>query len=153
MCGLALAASLAIADLYGAGGAHAALTANPLLKEPLYVSIVTRAEALEAQARAWRTPALKAAASPVALTGFPALKAEALELSRLDMQGHVDLAARKSDGDLKCILKGISQDLPKKVALVEAARTGAEQDAALDELAYLLDDNAGVLRAPIKPPV
>jgi hypothetical protein len=43
--------------------------------------------------------------------------------------------------------------LPKKLGAVELAKTGAEEDAALDELRYLLDDNVGVISAPPKPPV
>lgn len=154
MCGMALAASLALADLYGAGSASLAATAvSPLAGEPLYSDIVTRARGLEAVIDAFRgTPGLKASAAPVSMADFPAFKARVAELSALDMKGHLDLAARKSDGDLKCILKGISQDLPKKLSAVEMAKTGAEEDAALDELRYLLDDNVGVITAPPKPP-
>lgn len=155
MCGMALAASLALADLYGGGSAGlAAQPMSPLASEPLYADIVARAKGLEGSVDAFRaTPGLKSAAAPMSMADFPAFKARVAELSALDMKGHLDLAARKSDGDLKCILKGISQDLPRKLAAVELAKTGAEEDAALDELRYVLDDNIGVITAPPKPPV
>jgi hypothetical protein len=158
MCGMALAASLALADFYGAGpAAHPQPTAaevSALSREPLYADIVSRAHRLEDAAHALRTlPGLKSSPNAIPLPGYAIIKAEATKLSEMDMQGHLDLAARKSDGDLKCILKGISQDLPRKIGALEAARTGAEQDAALDDLAYLFDDNAGVILAPPKPPV
>jgi hypothetical protein len=154
MCGMALAASLALADLYGAGGAAAVPHAvSPLAAEPLYADIIGRAKALHDAVAALRTPGLKASAAAVALPGFADIEARVLTLSSLDMKGHVDLAARGTDGDLKCILKGISEDLPKRLGEVKQAKTGADEDRALDDLAYLLDDNVGVITAPPKPPV
>ena len=44
------------------------------------------------------------------------------------------LVARGSTDDLKCILHGISQDLPAKLAAVDAAKTGHDQDAALRDM-------------------
>ena len=157
-CAIALAASLALADLYGAGhasqvSAAQAQGASALSREPFYADIVQRAHSLHEVVVRYRTPDMKASATPMSLADFAALKVGATELSALDMQGHFDLAKRDSDGDLKCILKGISQDLPKKLALVEAARTGKDQDAALDDLAYLLNDNVEVITAPARPPV
>jgi hypothetical protein len=154
-CGLALAASLALADLYGAGPVAAQAQAiSTLVAEPLYAEIVGRARVMKATVETWRAvPGLKTSPRFVPLTGFARFRSDAETLSALDMKGHLDLKARGSDGDLKCILKGISEDLPKKLAQLEAAKTGAEEDAALDELAYLLDDNAGVITAPPKPPV
>jgi hypothetical protein len=69
------------------------------------------------------------------------------------MQGHVELAKRGTDGDLKCILRGISQDLPKKLADLTAAKTGPDQDQALRDMSYLLNDNVEVITAPPAPPV
>jgi hypothetical protein len=156
-CGLALAASLALADLYGAGPAAAQVqvqATSPLAQEPLYAEIVGRAKDLKGRVEALRAAhPLKASATFVPLTGFDRFRTDLQALSALDMKGHLDLKARDADGDLKCILKGISEDLPRKLADVEAARTGAQEDAALDELAYLLDDNVGVITAPPKPPV
>jgi hypothetical protein len=156
MCGMALAASLALADLYGAGGGAAVQTqaVSPLAAEPLYADIVGRARDLRATVVAMEaTPGLKQSATAMPLQGFDAVVTKAETLSGLDMKGHLDLAARDKDGDLKCILKGISQDLPKRIAEVRDAKTGPDEARALDDLAYLLDDNVGVITAPAKAPV
>lgn len=145
MCGMALAASLALADLYGAGPV-VAQTQSALSQEPLYAEIVARAHTMESTARTMR------AGPAPGKDAVTRLEADAKTLSALDMKGHLDLAARGTDGDLKCILKGISQDLPRKATAVEAAQGGPGEAAALDELIYLLDDNAGVIVAPPKPP-
>ena len=155
-CGIALA--IAIAATPGAERAPmmvpvAASAPASVAAEPLYADIVERAKTLERTVTAWRDSGVKTSASAVALPGWDAFKAQAAELAALDFQGHKELAARGTDGDLKCILRGISEDLPGKVAAVEKATTGAEQYAALDELRYLLNDNAGVILAPPKPPV
>ena len=75
------------------------------------------------------------------------------ELAALDMQGHLILKARGTDGDLKCILRGIAEDMPLKVAAVAAAATPAERRLALEELHYLLNDNVEVITAPPQPEV
>jgi hypothetical protein len=151
-CALALIASLAMADAY-AEPRPALATVSALSSEPLYADIVRRARALEAQVRNLEgLPEMKAAPAPVAADRLAALQGDVAALAALDMKGHFDLEARKRDGDLKCILKGVSEDLPKKLAQARGARTGAEEAAALDELAYLLDDNVGVITAPPKPP-
>ena len=69
------------------------------------------------------------------------------------MKGHEELAKRGTDGDLKCILKGISMDLGKKLSELVQAPTGAAQDVALRDMAYLLNDNVEVITAPPAPPV
>ena len=117
---------------------------NPLSREPMYADIVTRAAALRSQVEAYRSGL---AAAP-ALPGFDRFKSQVGELSALDMQGHVDLAKRGTDGDLKCILKGISQDLPAKLAQVEAAATPDAKAQALKEMSYLLRDNVEVITTP-----
>ncbi len=93
------------------------------------------------------------AADPAPLNGLDAFSARIAELSALDQQGHELLKARGSDGDLKCILHGISQDLPLKLAAVKDAKTGHDQDLALRDMAYLLNDNVEVITAPPTPPV
>ena len=89
-------------------------------------------------------------ATSQAFTGF---KAQAEQLAALDMQGHLILKERGTDGDLKCILRGISEDIPKKVAAVQAAPSAADRAVALSELSYLLNDNVEVITAPPKPEV
>lgn len=154
-CALALVASLAMADAYAvAPAARPAGSASHLAGEPLYADIIGRARTLKAEVLAIQAlPDMQRAAAPVAVKRLAALEPGTQALAALDMKGHFDLEARKQDGDLKCILKGVSEDLPKKLAEVRAAKTGAAEYAALGELAYLLDDNVGVITAPPKPPV
>lgn len=156
-CDVAMSAAILLASFHPAAGqaraeqprliyvADAAVAAiNPLAREPLYADIVRRAETLRTQVTAYRT----AVGSGGALAGFVRFKSDVDALSALDMQGHVDLAKRGTDGDLKCILKGISQDLPKKLADVEQASTTDAKSTALEEMFYLLRDNIEVITAP-----
>ena len=124
---------------------------NPLAREPLYADIVHRAQGLKDAVSAYRSA--PPAAGGAALPGFPQFKADVAALSALDMQGHVDLAKRGTDGDLKCILKGISQDLPRKLDEVEQAATPDARSAALQDMFYLLRDNVEVITSPPIPTV
>ena len=122
----------------------ATIPTSTLSREPLYASIVARAKALKGEVLRY-----KAAGGAPDLKSFRG-KVEAL--AALDMKGHLDLAARGTDGDLKCILKGISQDLPKRMDEMAAAHTAPARVKALSEMAYLLNDNVEVITAPPKPP-
>jgi hypothetical protein len=117
---------------------------NPLAQEPLYADIVRRAMRLRGETESYRA-GLKRAPALADPDGFAA---EIAALSALDLQGHLDLAKRGTDGDLKCILKGISQDLPRKLAEVEGAKDVAAKDTALEEMIYLLRDNIEVITTP-----
>ncbi|MET0294096.1 MAG: hypothetical protein ABW042_03695 [Phenylobacterium sp.] len=113
-------------------------------QEPLFASIITKARALKVDVDGFRT----------ANTPLPADFAGRIgELSQLDMQGHLELKARGVDGDLKCILRGISQDLPLRLDELQKAADAKARDRALREMAYLLNDNVEVITAPPKPPV
>ena len=129
--------------------APAAAAVNPLAREPLYADIVRRAAVLKAQVSTYRA----APAGTAPLPGFDSFKSDIAALSALDMQGHVDLAKRGTDGDLKCILKGISMDLPRKLTEVEQASTGDARSAALQDMFYLLRDNVEVITSPPIPTV
>ncbi|MBP6545560.1 MAG: hypothetical protein KA220_02495 [Phenylobacterium sp.] len=107
-------------------------------QEPLFADIVRRAGALKAEVDGVR--AGKALPSD--------FKAQIGELAALDMQGHLLLAKRGTDGDLKCILRGISQDLPLKLDAVTTAATPKDRDLALRDMAYLLNDNVEVITTP-----
>ena len=120
--------------------APAAAPAASVAREPLFADIVRRAAALKAE--------VDGGAPEMA-----GLKARVRELAALDMQGHVLLRERGTDGDLKCILKGIAEDLPLKLAAVEAAGDARSRKLAFDDLAYLLNDNVEVIEAPPAPPV
>ena len=129
--------------------APAAAAMNPLAREPLYAEIVRRAGALKARVAAYRT-----ASATAPLAAFDVFKADVGALSALDLQGHLDLAKRGTDGDLKCILKGISMDLPRKLTEVEAAAAKPEaRSAALQDMFYLLRDNVEVITSPPQPTV
>ena len=123
--------------------------------EPMYRDIVKQAKSLKGQVDGYIKAAAKAdpnaAAAPLA--GFDSFKSKIGVLAEADMKGHLDLAARNLDGDLKCILRGIAQDLPKRLDEVVAAKDGRAQTAALKEMAYLLNDNVEVITAPPAPPV
>jgi hypothetical protein len=118
----------------------------------LFAEIVRKAAQLKADTDAYRKDTAKAAA-PLALPRFDDFQARIAALSDLDMKGHLELAKRGTDGDLKCILRGISQDLPKKLADLTTAKTAPDQDQALRDMSYLLNDNVEVITAPPAPPV
>ena len=162
-CDIALSATILLASFHP--GSHATPTLmlaaladaptpaagaiNPLAREPLYADIVKRAGVLKAEVSTYRA----APAGTAPLPGFDAFKSDVVALSALDMQGHLDLAKRGTDGDLKCILRGISQDLPRKLTEVEQATTGDARGAALQDMFYLLRDNVEVITSPPAPTV
>jgi len=158
-CDVAIAAFFLFASAPGAGGAPAQTTPavttaapTPVAQDPFFMDIVARAGGLKRQVETYRS-ALGTSVSAVSLAGFDDFTARIGQLSTLDQQGHVILAARGTDGDLKCILHGISQDLPLKLAAVAGAKTAHDQDLALRDMAYLLNDNVEVITAPPAPPV
>lgn len=121
----------------------AAVSAAPsaLTGEPLFADIVQRAGLLKGRIEGW-----KGQTGP--LPGFAEFKADIARLAELDMEGHKVLAARGTDGDLKCILRGIAQDLPVRLGEVEKAADGKARDKALAEMSYLLRDNVEVITTP-----
>jgi hypothetical protein len=126
-------------------GAATVQTPPPVVAvEPLFAEIVARAGALKAEVEAFKGNSV-----PIP----PAFKQKVGELAALDMKGHLTLAERGLDGDLKCILKGISQDLPLKLEALETAKTPQDRDMALADMGYLLNDNVEVITAPPQAPV
>jgi hypothetical protein len=156
-CGVALAVSLLLSDPNVALAAAQPPTpvAAPVsvAGEPLFADIVARSGALKGVVQGWIEAGVMNQADFATGPAFAGFKVQAAELAASDMQGHLILKERGTDGDLKCILRGISEDMPKKVAAVEAAETPAERRVALDELAYLLNDNVEVITAPPQPEV
>ena len=120
-----------------------AAVATSVAQEPLFMDIVRRAGVLKGEVEGMKTGSTVDAAT---------LRKDIEALAALDMQGHVALAERGTDGDLKCILKVISQDLPLKLTAIEAATTPKARDMALTDMAYLLNDNVEVITAPPTPP-
>ena len=115
-----------------------------LASEPLYADIVRRAKGLNTRVKIYQ-------AAPAERADFAAFKRELEALAALDMQGHLDLKARNVDGDLKCILKGIAEDLPVRMDELEAATTPEQRVLALKEMSYLLNVNVDVVTAPPGP--
>ena len=144
-CGIAIAAALLLSDpnvvLAAAEPAAPAGAPISVAAEPLFADIVSRTGALKTVVDGWNGVP----------TDFDAFRTRAEELAALDMQAHLILKERGTDGDLKCILRGISEDIPVKVAAVETAATDAARAAALSELSYLLNDNVEVITAPPQP--
>ncbi len=132
--------------------AEAPAAGNPLAKEPLFASIVREAKSLGVAVETYRGD-LKGAAAAKPLPGLDKFQKRVIALSDLDMKGHLELAARGTDGDLKCILRGISQDLPKKLDELMKADGAGAKDTALRDMAYLLNDNVEVITAPPIPAV
>ena len=144
-CGIAIAAALLLSDpnVALAAAQPVAVAGAPIsvADEPMFIDIVTRSTELKALVDGWNgTP-----------TDFDAFKVHAAELSAMDMQAHLILKERGTDGDLKCILRGISEDIPVKVAAVETAENDAARATALSELSYLLNDNVEVITSPPQP--
>ena len=118
-----------------------------LASEPMYADIVGRARLLGLKVEGFKAQAAQGAS----LAGYDAFKAELGQLGALNMQGHLDLKARGTDGDLKCILKGIAEDLPVRLSDLEAAKTPELRVEMLKEIGYLLNDNVEVITSPPGP--
>ena len=154
-CGLALTIALAMSNPSVALAAEqpAAAPGAPVsvAGEPLFADIIARSGALKSVVDGWS--ASKAADDAAFFTSqaFTGFKTQADALADLDMQGHLILKERGTDNDLKCILRGISEDIPLKVAALEAAADAPARKLALDELSYLLNDNVEVITSPPQP--
>ena len=150
----AIAASLWLASTAAVAPAPAAPavdrpTPPSVASEPLFVDIVKRAGLLKAQAQAFEKGSLGADFDHTA--GASDFETAVAQLSELDMQGHVELKSRGYSDDLKCILRGISQDLPVKMKALEAAPDAKARHDALQDMFYLLRDNVEVITAPPQP--
>ena len=149
----AIAASLWLASTSAAApppAAPAVVTTPPsVASEPLFTGIVARAGKLKAQTAAFEKGSLDTDFDH--LPGAGDFEAAIGQLSDLDMQGHVTLVSRGYTDDLKCILKGISQDLPVKMKALEAAADPKARHSALEDMFYLLRDNVEVITAPPQP--
>ncbi len=120
--------------------------------EPLFVDIVGRAARLRDQVERYRTPKMKTSPKAMPLIGFNRFESQINDLAALDEKGHEHLVKSGEDGDLKCILHGISQDLSVKLKAVAQASTGASEDLALRDMFYLLRDNVEVITTPPSTP-
>jgi hypothetical protein len=144
-CGLMIAAALMLTDPTMAAASSSMPSAEaPVAGESLFQDIVSRSQTLKGVVDGWIETGFDAAA-------FAGFRREAEALAALDMQGHVTLRERNVDGDLKCILRGIAEDMPGRLDAVQNAPDDGERGVALSELSHLLDDNAAVILAPPQP--
>ena len=154
-CGVALAVTLLLSDPNVAMAAAQPPAAPDapvsVASEPLFADIVARSGALKAVVDGWAASGAFDREGFLAGPEFTDFKARAAALSASDMQAHLILKERGTDGDLKCILRGISEDIPVKVQAVESAADAAARRVALDELSYLLNDNVEVITTPPQP--
>lgn len=123
-------------------------SASALASESRFVDLVDRARGLKAVVDAWIATGAAANENLHGQPDFIAFKGETEELARRDMQAHLLMKERGTDGDLTCILRGISEDLPKKLEAIEKAQGTDARKIALEEMAYLLNDNVEVIMAP-----
>ena len=118
---------------------------SAISREPFYAGIVASAGHLEKQTDAFAArPTLSLLGQP----GFAAYARDIQALSDADMKGHLDLKARGTDNDLKCIMMGVSLALPKKLDAIRAAKSDAELGTALGNMSSLLSDNIDVIVTP-----
>lgn len=115
---------------------------SAISQEPFYAGIVTTAGKLEHETDGF---AAKPTLSLLGEKRFAAYAQNIQALSDADMKGHLDLKARGTDNDLKCIMMGVSLDLPKKLDAIRAAKSDAELGTALGNMSSLLSDNIDVI--------
>ena len=149
-CGLAVAAALMLSDPSVAAVPPAPPPAT-LAGESLYADIVTHSRVLKAVVDRWIADGAAEDADFAARQDFADFRSGAAELAEQDMAGHVDLRERNTDGDLRCILRGLAEDLPRRVDDLAGADTAAARADALSELSYLLNDNIEVITTPPQP--
>lgn len=110
--------------------------------------VVAQARGLKATIDHWIARQDYRASGFVGGEDFTRFGAEIGQLAELNMAHHHRLRAAGTDGDLTCILRGIGEDLPKKLEAIQTAPDDNERALALTEMAYLLNDNVEVILAP-----
>ena len=154
-CGIALAVALMLVDPAVAEAAALPPVAPSapvsVAQEPLFADLVARSGALKSIVDGWMASGEADRSGFFTGAAYAAFKTQATELAQRDMQGHLILKERGTDNDLKCILRGISEDIPLKVAALEAAADAPARRLALDKLSYLLNDNVEVITSPPQP--
>lgn len=116
---------------------------SAISQEPFFAGLVSEATRLKAE-----TEALPATPTLLTKPKFKRYAKDIRALSAADLQGHMTLKARGTDRDLKCILTGLSRDLPIKLAAIEAGQTDADMKLALANMADLLSDHIDVIVTP-----
>lgn len=153
-CNLAVAAALFFASdpaasaLPDAVAVQAPAAVSTLSSEPAFAALVQESQSLKAITDGWMGADSLADVHFAHMPAFAAFKSRIEALAVADMNGHLTLKERGTDSDLTCIMRGIAEDMPKKLAQLEEAAPGAPRKMALEELSYLLNDNAEVILAP-----
>lgn len=140
-------AIICLASLLLVSGTPVFATVTPdksaISQEPFFTGLVTEAGRLKVETEAFKpTPAL------LSQPGFQTYAQAIRALSAGDQQGHKRLKARGTDNDLKCILTGLSRDLPIKLDAIQAAKTDTDMATALTNMSELLSDNIDVIVTP-----
>ena len=157
-CAIALTAALfftadpAVSMPKASEAVSAAILVSDLSAEPDFAALVQEAQRLKGTVDGWMIPAIVSDIDFLNSSPYITFKADAQALATADMNGHLELKRRGTDGDLTCILRGIAEDMPKKIEQLEGANPGEARLLALQELAYLLNDNAEVILAPPAQP-
>ncbi len=140
---IACMASLLLASATPVFAAAATPDKSTISQEPFFAGLVTEAGRLKAKTETFKpTPAL------LSQPDFPAYAQAIRALSAGDQQGHKTLKTRGTDNDLKCILTGLSRDLPVKLTAIQAAKNDADMKTALTNMSELLSDNIDVIVTP-----
>lgn len=154
-CGIALSLALMISDPHVAAAAAVAPVAADapvsVASEPLFADIVARSTSLKSSLETWKAEGAAEAPGFFVSPAYRDFHARVTALSETDMQAHLVLKERGTDNDLKCILRGISEDIPKRLTALETAANPSARAVALDELVYLLNDNVEVITSPPQP--
>lgn len=152
-CNLAIAAALFFSpDLPVVQPADAtaspAIHAASALTETDFNRLVEDSRKLKSIVDGWMAADTKDEPDFIQSQAYLSFKADTQALAVANMQAHLQLKSLGTDGDLTCILRGIAEDLPLKLGQIETASAGQARLQALDEMAYLLNDNAEVILAP-----
>lgn len=129
-----------------------ATVSAPVDVDTLMMQLVEQSRNLKGIVDNWVAQGEAENASLALGSAFADFKTRIATLEQLNMAAHVELRARDADGDLPCIFRGIAEDLPKRIQNIETAHDSTERKLALEEMAYLLNDNSEVILAgPIAP--
>lgn len=156
-CGLAIAVTLLLSDpnvaLAAAQPPAAPDAPVSVASEPMFAEIITMSASLRDIVDQQLSTGATEQDGYLQSASFGDLRTGTAQLAERDMQGHLILKERGTDGDLKCILRGIAEDMPRRIEAIEGAADAASRRQALSELRYLLNDNVEVITAPPQPEV
>jgi hypothetical protein len=80
--------------------------------------------------------------------GWGPIKLQIEALAQLDLKAHEALKAKATDQDLKCIMKGLYLDAPKRIEALKTARDKESKLKAAADLSLWIEDHIVILSAP-----